>query len=327
MHSVLTQLVDEDIGPGKMSRELVRAASAHIGAAGGVALGSYHSALSLAAAILGLGAGEAVVISALSPSIYLDVLSRMGLRVLAVDVEAGSGAMAPGELASALAEGPSAVFAHHTLGFRADLSPCADGGVRILEDSSHLLAAASEENAASPVAELVVASLEGESLLSAGSGGLLLSPRRQLLGAMREEGMGPTRYQRLGNMNAALALSQLGDLERDRARRKELAGLFLRAAQKSRHRMLLGSPDGESPAFGFPVRLSGSLQEARQYARRHGVETRPAYEDSCAARSEGIRERCPEARKLLLSCLLFPLYPMMGRKTAETVARVLSTLP
>jgi perosamine synthetase len=36
---------------------------------------------------------------------------------------------------------------------------------------------------------------------------------------------------------------------------------------------------------------------------------------------------CPNARSLVLRCLLFPLYPMLGKRDVEAVCRVLSTLP
>jgi perosamine synthetase len=35
----------------------------------------------------------------------------------------------------------------------------------------------------------------------------------------------------------------------------------------------------------------------------------------------------PNARSLVLRCLLFPLYPMLGKRDVEAVCRVLSTMP
>jgi dTDP-4-amino-4,6-dideoxygalactose transaminase len=49
-----------------------------------------------------------------------------------------------------------------------------------------------------------------------------------------------------------------------------------------------------------------------------------------AAESSGGTEAaaaCPNARSLTLRCLLFPLYPTLGKRDVEAVCRVLSTMP
>ena len=103
--------------------------------------------------------------------------------------------------------------------------------------------------------------------------------------------------------------------------------MYREALKRSRHETFVASGDGGTPVSAFPVLLQDSLADVRQYARKHGVETRPAYSESCLAAAPELHESFPKARRLLLCCLLFPLYPMLSRKSAESVCKVLATLP
>ena len=66
------------------------------------------------------------------------------------------------------------------------------------------------------------------------------------------------------------------------------------------------------------------MNDVRKYARKKGVETLPAF----AGRMDTEADiGCPCAKKLLMSTLLFPLYPTLGKKNVQLVSKVLSTLP
>jgi perosamine synthetase len=329
MHAVLTQLVDEDIGPGKITRELTSSLSAYIGAAGGVAVTGTYASLILAAEALGLKPGDRVVVSALAPSVYLDVLRFRGLEVVLVDCEPDTGRVSADSLRPLVGSGAKAVFAHDAWGLPFAHEPASEAGIPVVRDATYSLAPApATEGALVPdPADLVLLSLDGTGAIAAGGGAALLSGRRALLPALKSAAGNLAGHQQLPNYGAALALALLHDVDNDRARRLEIVGEYRSAVQKSRHATLSAGMDARVPAYAFVVRLKDSVAEVRQYARKHGVETAPAYEQSCVAVAGELASGCPNARKLLLCCLLFPLYPMLGRKDVEGVCRVLATLP
>ena len=49
--------------------------------------------------------------------------------------------------------------------------------------------------------------------------------------------------------------------------------------------------------------------------------------DTIITMDDEIYNAYPNAKSLLLRCVLFPLYPTLGRKNAETTAKVLAALP
>lgn len=329
MHSVLTQLVDEEVGPGKTTRELIHGLAGHLGMSGGIALSSAFTAICAAVDLLQLTAGDRVAIPALAPGVYVDALRSRGLELRLVDADPESGTASPEALRAEIAAGVRGVVIHHTLGLPMAYDAAVEAGLPTLEDVSATLPAATpvEEGLLPTGPELALVSLEEGGLLNGGSGAILLTRRKSQQPALKTAAYSAAHHQQLANMNAALALAQLADLETDRVRRQEIVLLFRSAVRKSRHEPLTTPNDTASPVSVFPVRLKDGMTEARQYARKHGVETRPVFEDVAAARAPELAETCPNARRLLLSCLGFPLYAMLSRKDTESVCRVLATLP
>jgi dTDP-4-amino-4,6-dideoxygalactose transaminase len=68
----------------------------------------------------------------------------------------------------------------------------------------------------------------------------------------------------------------------------------------------------------------------KQYTSKKDIEIGPTFEGSVVAKrgEEGdVAEKCVNARSLLLRCVNFPLYPMLGSTQASKIAKILATLP
>ena len=110
---------------------------------------------------------------------------------------------------------------------------------------------------------------------------------------------------------------------RQYAQKKEIetrpayAGSILERAAGARDMAGAGGPAGaEAQAAEGPVNAAAPGAPAAP----------PAEQAAPAALPTPIGET-PEARNLLLRCLLFPLYPSLGRRNVDTISKVLMTLP
>ena len=401
--------------------------SSLLGTAGGIAQSSYLEAIRCALELLGIGPGSSVVVSPLAPVEYGEALRRRGAEPLLADVDPSSGVVSPAAVRRLLERRPQAVILHHTLGQLPEPEGFQDLGVPVIEDVSQSLGGWTPDRPAALIGDLVLLSLDPANLLTAGAGGLLLARARKDWKALRELGESGGPSARLADMNAALGLSQLRELGRFLAQRREIGNLFLQSVSRTAHRPLVPKGEGEYCYFSFPVLLEHGLKEVRQYAQKKEIETRLAYAGSIleralsaevsegreaagaaaplrpavasaeplrgsgnaaavpgpvpgpgpvgaagvgtptvgaagaagagpadgppeAARGEGVKAAeggaeqrgigsppppapvpapaaTPEARNLLLRCLLFPLYPSLGRRNVDTISKVLMTLP
>ena len=327
MGSVLSCIVSDKLGPGEISRDLVSRASQLLGHAGGVSLCNTYLALSVSLETLGLAAQDQVIVSALAPSLWLRVLQDRGMIPLVADVDPESGSIDHREVARLAQKGAKAILVHHTLGVICDVEALRVHGIPILEDASQGLGGRIGTDPCGSKADICVISLAPEDIITCGGGALVLGRSRPLVAALRRVVEASPLYSPLADMNAALGISQIAALENFARVRREVAAVFSQALARSRHAGLVSTLETESVLSSFPVSLKDGMKEVRQYALKKSVDTQPAFAASIAALDDGPATLCSNARSLVLRCLLFPLYPTLGKRDVETVCKVLATLP
>jgi dTDP-4-amino-4,6-dideoxygalactose transaminase len=327
MGSVLSCIVSDKLGPGEISRELTSRICHLLGHAGGISLANGYLAVSVALDSLGLVSSDAVILPALAPALWLRVLSDKGMVPLVADVEADSGSIDAAQVAALVQKGAKAIMVPHTLGIVGDIEALRSHGLPILEDASQALGGKTGETACGSAADVCLLSMDPESIVTSGGGALVLARSRAAAAALKKIQEGSPLYSPLADMNAALGLAQVAALESFVAVRREVAAAYAQALLKSRHTSLVQKLDADNVLSSFPVALSDGMKDVRQYALKKSVDTAPAFADTIAALEESPAAHCGNARSLVLRCLLFPLYPMLGKRDVEAVCRVLSTLP
>ena len=78
----------------------------------------------------------------------------------------------------------------------------------------------------------------------------------------------------------------------------------------------------------FPLILTSSYKDVKQYAAKKDIEISQAYEDSVIAlKQEELSDSCIRAKSLYLRCALFPLYPRLTHSQVSKIVKVLGSLP
>lgn len=334
MDSVLTCLVNDTLGPGEKSSELAAAVAHYLGIGGGVSLRERSRAFSIALDHLDLRPGAKLAMDPLLPAVYHDVVVNHGLEPLYVDVAEHVPCIDAGLLED-LDEPPGAVVTHTSLGFVPDMERIERLGVPILEDISEGLGSNTGDRPAGSYGRFVIVAMEPDSIVTAGGGALLLASTKADAARLKSAVDQLPGDARLPDMNAALGLTQLKQIERFISRRAELAAAFTRAVMRGRHSVPSQPGDAQNVHFSFPVLLSGAVVDVRAYCRKKGVETELAHADTIFALTRNHdadtkpleRDAYPHSRAAALRCLRFPLYPALTGNEAESVQRVLSTLP
>ncbi len=327
MDAVLSCLVSDQIGPGGVSDRLTGEIGTYLHADSGCAFREYPRAIRTAFELLDLAPGAGVVVPVLAPAVYLDVMREMGLEPLIADVDPESGLLTAEQVERFLPRNPAAVVVHETLGFIPELEELSELGLPLVEDVSQSFGGNTGERKCGSFGRYTVCSLEPEGILTTGGGAVLLAGSRKDSSNLKKRCADAGSLHLLPDMNAALALNQIRSIERSIELRKEIAQVYSRALLRTRHRTLIQPGDAENVYFSFPVLLDTGMKEVRQYARKKDIETEPAFAGSIASRFEPGASECPNAESLLLRCLLFPLYPLLGKKNVTQIERVISTLP
>lgn len=326
MDKVLTCMVSDQLGPGPLSKKFAHFFSDYLGAAGGVSTVNYHTAISAALDTSGVERGDRVIISSLAPQAYLEVFRQKGIQPLIADVDPDTCMILQDEGKRFMDKNPRAVIINNTLGYYPDPEVIDDCSLPVITDFSQGFNNANIPGKAMQ-GDIMLLSLAVDNIITAAGGGLVLARGKKDYKNLSGIFEGQSEDLLLCDMNAALGLAQLKNIEEFISTRKEIGEIFRRSLQKSRHRTIASAQDSEISFYSFPVLLEYGMKEVRQYALKQGIETRPAFLDSLVAAEEHLKRSCPNSMSLLSRCILFPLYPSLGKRNVELISRVLSTLP
>ena len=210
MDAVLTAMVEDKIGPGEQAKLLIQTAREKIRFDYCLALRSPAIALYMALKSLNLGAGQGVLVSALSPLYYLRVIEDLGLVPLYCDVGSSTACMSRETVEKSLASNNHktdvrCIVLHHTLGFLSDAVDIAGLGIPLIEDCSQSYGSVigsesiTETGDTKPAGQkqpdskntdeiptggagvYTIIGLEERDMLTSGGGALLYSANRKLL--------------------------------------------------------------------------------------------------------------------------------------------------
>jgi dTDP-4-amino-4,6-dideoxygalactose transaminase len=213
-----------------------------VGAGHAAALSSGTAALHLALVLLGVGAGDEVIVSNLTFAASANVVRYVGATPVFIGSNAQTWTIDPDVLEEALAERarkarpPRAAIIVDLYGQCADydrvLAACARYDVPVIQDASESLGATYRGRAAGTQGVMGVFSFNGNKIITTSGGGMLVSDRADWIASARNlasQARDPApHYQhsklgynyRLSNLLAAIGRGQLQQLaERVRARR------------------------------------------------------------------------------------------------------------
>lgn len=337
MDAVLTCMVDEKIGPGELNAKLITQIKEFIKCDGAVALRSPAIALKYALMSMGLEANSKVMVSALAPAWQYQSLVSMGFEPLVLDVDEINGLVNEQIISEGIKQGGKVLLLHETEGILPNLDKIVKLGVPIIEDVSQSAGSAfsmtgeddsaQQQKMAGTFGVYSILGLEERDVITAGGGAVLISPGRREWIVLKKYVDEAPLTDLLPDINAALAWVQVKEFGRNEKTRKELFAMYQQACFIGRHKMYARENENGSTACSFPLVLSSSYKDVKQYAAKKDIEINLAYENSIIALKEELSETCIHAKSLYLRCVHIPLYPRLTHAESSKIIKVLSSLP
>ena len=338
MDAVLTCMVDEKIGPGELNTRLIQQLKEFIKCDGAVALRSPALALGYALKALDLEPGSKIMISALAPLWQYQSVAAMGYEPLVLDVDDASGLMNAEIIKQGVQNGGKLLLLHETEGILPDFEGIKEIGIPVIEDISQSAGASlpilnddgtpSEKRAmAGTFGVYTIMGLEEHDVITSGGGAILMSPGRREWIVLKKIVEEAPIIDLLPDINAALAWVQLREYSRNEKTRKEIFNLYQHACMIGRHKMFVRELDEGSTACSFPLILSSSFKDVKQYASKKDIQIQLAFDNSVIASHDELSEQCIHAKSLYLRCVHIPLYPRLTHNETAKIVKVLSSLP
>jgi len=338
MDAVLTCMVDEKIGPGELNGKLIQQIKEFIKCDGAVALRSPSIALKYALQALDFESGKKIMISALAPAWQYQTIISMGFEPLVLDVDETTGLVSVEIVENGIKEGGSLLILHESEGIVPDIQQICQLGIPVIEDISQSAGAcvslknedgsvSDERSQVGTFGVYTILGLEERDVITAGGGAILIAPGRREWIVLKHILESLPLTDLLPDINSALAWVQVREYPRNEHTRKEIFSLYQRACMAGRHKMYAREAEDGSTASSFPLVLSSSFKDVKQYTAKKDIEIQPAYEGSVIALDDSLSEKCIHAKSLLLRCVHFPLYPRLTHAESAKIVKVLGSLP
>jgi perosamine synthetase len=208
----------------------------------GVAIVNGTAAIYLALRLAGVGRGDRVLLPDFTFAATANAVIHAGAVPVLLDVTEESWTLDPALVAEGIAKyQPKAVLPVHVLGHPADMAPimgvCRSANVAVIEDAAGAIGARYRGKPVGSQGDAAIFSFNGNKTVTAGGGGMVVvddnawAQRARALSTQARSG-DAYRYDaagfnfRLPNVNAALALAQLGRLEEFVAKKKAIAARY-----------------------------------------------------------------------------------------------------
>ncbi|WP_323974240.1 UDP-4-amino-4,6-dideoxy-N-acetyl-beta-L-altrosamine transaminase [Aeromonas hydrophila] len=364
IEAVVEVLRSDFLTQGPVVPRFEQAVADYCGARFGVAVNSGTAALHIACLALGVSPGDWVWTSPISFVASANCALYCGAQVDFVDIEPDTGNMCAIELehklVAAKAQGclPKVVIPVHFAGLPCDMQEIhrlgQEYGFRIIEDACHALGARyhGEPTGNGRYSDITVFSFHPVKIITTGEGGMAMTNDPALaktMSMLRSHGItrdpedfinepdGPWYYEqqmlgfnyRMTDIQAALGLSQMANLDSWIAKRGDIAHRYFEALAPERLPRYFG--EERRSAFHLyvhhvaPEQRSNLFQRLRDHGIGANVHYMPIYKQSWYQHKQ--QTSLPQAEQFYASAITLPLFPSLSSAQQDLIhAHLLSMI-
>jgi len=343
------------VSQGPRVREFEQAFAARVGAAEAVATTSCTTALALALHVSGVGPGDEVVVPSLSFIATANAVWHCGARPVFADIDPRTYNLDPAAAERAITPRTKAVMPVHQVGLPADMDAFAELGERhdvaVVEDAACAIGAEYKGRSIGSLDSLACFSLHPRKVITTGEGGMITaqdSAVAERLRRLRAHGMDASDLARhtatdvvieaypergfncrMTDMQAALGLCQMQELDWILERRRTLAARYSEAIAGMPHlQPPYDPPYAQRTWQSYCVRLTPGAplgrDELMRRLLRDGIATRRGVmasheEDAYAEASDDRRATLPHTESATRETLMLPLFPDLTEEQQDYI--------
>ncbi|MBA7699627.1 GDP-perosamine synthase [subsurface metagenome] len=199
-------------------------------------------ALHLALVVLGIGAGDEVIVPTLTFIATANAVTYTGARPVFVDSERYTWNIDPEKIEAAITPRTKAIIPVHLYGHPADMGPILKLAKKyhlyVIEDAAEAHGALCHGQTVGSIGDMGCFSFFGNKIITTGEGGMITTNNKefaQKAKMLRDHGVSPDKKYwhpiigfnyRLTNVQAAIGVAQLEKIDRLLERKREIAGLY-----------------------------------------------------------------------------------------------------
>lgn len=312
-----------------------------------IAVSNGTTALHLAIAALGIGAGDEVLVQTLTNMATAFAVSYVGAVPVPVDIDHRTWNINPALIEAKITSKTKAIVVVHLFGHPVDMDPvleiAREYGLPVIEDCAEAHGAKYKGRVVGGLGDIGCFSFYANKIITTGEGGMVTTNNYTLAQKIRamkslSYGTGQSKFDhdligfnyRMPNVIAALGCAQMGLIAENIAQKRHIAAKYEAGlAHYADIQLPIEEDYAESVYWMYHINLKGKLQGKRSAfmsaLKAQGVETRESFWPLNAQKvylEQGLVQRgdCPVANDVGVNGLYLPSGPVI---TEEEIAAVI----
>lgn len=330
LKGVLECLVDEHLSSGEIVERFEKSFCHTFKFKHAISANSLTSAYHLSLLGLGVGPGDAVILSSFAPISALDAIFLLRAKPVLVDLGKNSFHPDVEEFnRKRTASGAKVAIFDHTFGSLINISKYELGDTIAIEDYSEAIGATSELISVSKQSVVSICGLNSENMITTGNGAMITTSDTNLSNQMKSLKSGVSFRRNLGepkfdysliDYQAALGIEQLSKLGVILERQKKIAVAYLQAVQNSRLETYFANP-AEDTFHRFPIVVSSQgYEEVERYFKSIHIGTKRTIGEPLHNVLEESKQDFPNAERLFQRGHCIPVYPNLTKDNVQRIA-------
>jgi dTDP-4-amino-4,6-dideoxygalactose transaminase len=330
MQSVLQTMVDEKIGPGVKKQEFIALLCEKLHKKSGMALRSYYDAIVSSLKIAGVELGSTVITSILAPKIYKLAINSLGAKAVFLDVDIETCCLTSATVLESIVKNGANVLLlcepYCQIPYGEDFKSL---NITVIEDISQSFGSTYDDDFAGGFSDIVICAFEQEHIVSCGGGAAILYDNvLRFKDLLKKQYNLISKYEQMPDLNAALGIVQLQQVEKHLTKRNEIFEIFKKALMKTDHK-LFGQRDINfiSNGWCFPIVLDSKPEDVIKFAKKYNVTCIKLFTTAVGNDFKNNFSSFPNANAPLLRAVAFPIYPFLKASEIDILEKVISNLP
>lgn len=340
---------------GQVTQDFEAAFAAHTGSQHAIAVTNATAALHLACLALGLGPGDEVIVPSLTFVATANAVRYVGATPVFADVVSTNDLnISPESVRSLITPRTRAVIVVHYSGFPCNMPAiqaiAKEHDLYVIEDAAHAVGSALDGRSLGAWGDIGCFSFFSNKNMTTGEGGMMTTDREDLaqrLNRLRSHGMTSLTWDRhkghawsydvvdlgynyrIDEIRAAIGLIQLGKVERNNERRRELSGIYRDAIQELVPAVSVPFENypGITSAHIMPVLLPPGTNrvEFMECMKQFGIQTSIHYPPihTFTSYRDDREWDLPVTEEVAAREVTLPLYPMLSNEDVLDVVKAL----
>lgn len=316
-----------------------------------VAASNGTATLHLALKALGVGKGDEVIVPAFSYTATANVVELVEATPVFVDIDINTFNIDVNKIERAITSKTKAIIPVHEFGLACDIEEVCNIAenhrLHVIEDAACALGARQHNRLIGSFGIFGSFSLHPRKSITAGEGGMLLTPDKELnnkIRQLRNHGLDPDNSEmdfliagfnyRMTDFQAALALSQFQRLEKILQQKNKLAEIYFNEI-KNNHIKMPVIPEGHNHTWQtFHLLLDDSLDQKEVIKKLKDLNIGSNYGAQCIPaqtyykRKYGYdsQEQFPEAYRAYRKGLAIPIYERLSEEDIVSISKIINEL-